>query len=114
MAPGFLFIIRQKDPGAFDHGRVEMTVLMESHPTHDPRVDRAREGDRAAFDELTTACRDRLATLVRFRLGDSLRREVDPEDILQETYLRFLRSGFDSDDNTVDEDFLLGGTRVKF
>jgi RNA polymerase sigma-70 factor (ECF subfamily) len=51
-------------------------------------IDRARRGDRAAFDELAAGCRERLARVVRFRLGPSLRRVLDVEDVLQETYLR--------------------------
>ena len=65
-----------------------MLALMASYDTQDSLTERARRGDRAAFDELAGVCRDRLATLVRFRLGESLRREVDSEDVIQETHLR--------------------------
>ena len=65
-----------------------MTALMTSPGTDDSLIERALGGDRAAFDALTSVCQDRLANLVRFRIGESLRREVDPEDVLQETYLR--------------------------
>jgi RNA polymerase sigma-70 factor (ECF subfamily) len=72
-----------------------MHALMAGNDTRNTgntRLERARQGDRAAFDELAGACRDRLRTLVRFRLGASLRREVDPEDVVQETLLRAFRT----------------------
>ena len=66
-----------------------MVALMNSKKeTTQALADLARAGDRTAFEKLTDSCRDRLATLVRFRLGPSLRRHADPEDLLQETYLR--------------------------
>lgn len=55
-------------------------------------VDRARAGDRAAFEELFGEHRSRLEALVRHRLGTGLRRRLDVEDVLQETLLRALGS----------------------
>jgi len=57
-----------------------------------PILDRARRGDRQAFDELVCRSRDRLRGSVerwiRFRVGPS----VDVEDVLQETFFRAFRS----------------------
>lgn len=55
-------------------------------------VDRARQGERAAFDSLVERFRSRLADSVRgwsrFRLGPP----IDVEDVLQETFVRAFRS----------------------
>ena len=69
-----------------------MLALMEPPSTPQALITRARQGDRGAFDELAGSCRDRLERLVRFRLGPSLRQQLDPEDVMQETYLRAFRS----------------------
>jgi RNA polymerase sigma-70 factor (ECF subfamily) len=55
-------------------------------------IERARGGDRAAFDALFTEVRDRLAGFIRSLMGPSLRRLVDAEDVLQETLLRGYQS----------------------
>jgi RNA polymerase sigma-70 factor, ECF subfamily len=55
-------------------------------------VRRAQCGDKAAFDELAAACRPNLAALIRSRLGAQLGRELEVEDILQETMLKALQS----------------------
>jgi RNA polymerase sigma-70 factor (ECF subfamily) len=55
-------------------------------------VELARQGDRAAFDEIVKRLRSRLEQSIerwaRFRLGP----RVDVEDVLQETFLRAYRS----------------------
>ena len=51
-------------------------------------VQRAKAGDRSAFDELFETHADRLRMLIRSRLGAKLRRSVDVEDLFQETQLR--------------------------
>jgi RNA polymerase sigma factor (sigma-70 family) len=94
MFPGYPRKIRrlsEKGFRDFGHGNLEMIDLMDSR--HDTRslAERAREGDREAFQELAQACRERLARLVRFRLGPALRREADVDDVLQETHLRAFR-----------------------
>ena len=64
-----------------------MTAIVE--PQHSLRLFRsAQKGDRAAFDDLAGQFRARLTTLVRVRLGSSLRGKVAVEDILQEALLR--------------------------
>ena len=65
---------------------------MEEESTVQVLVDRARKGDREAFDEIVNRFRSRLRDSVerwsRFRLGP----RVDVEDVLQETFLRAYRS----------------------
>jgi len=51
---------------------------------------RARRGDRIAFGELVRRTESRLAKSVARRVGSVLRRYLDGEDILQETYLEAL------------------------
>jgi RNA polymerase sigma-70 factor (ECF subfamily) len=52
---------------------------------------RARDGDRPALEELLARCAPRLLTLVRLRLGPSLRRRLESSDILQESLLKAYR-----------------------
>ena len=64
--------------------------------THDKRtlalIERARNGERTAFDELATSITDPLLASIRLRLGEKLREKLDPEDVLQETFVRAFRS----------------------
>ena len=53
-------------------------------------VEAAQAGDRGAFDELAGGLRTRLEAVVRTRLGDRLREEVD--DVLQECLLQAFQS----------------------
>jgi RNA polymerase sigma-70 factor (ECF subfamily) len=53
---------------------------------------RAAAGDRAAFEALAADCREPLEALVRQRLGKALLGAMSVEDVLQETFLRALRS----------------------
>ena len=46
-------------------------------------IGRAKKGDRSAFDQLFSSAQDQLVNLVRSRLGPSLGRQIDPEDVLQ-------------------------------
>jgi RNA polymerase sigma-70 factor (ECF subfamily) len=55
-------------------------------------VDQARQGDRAAFDDLVHGYRDRLKSMIHSRLGVHLRQTLDAEDILQESFLWAFRS----------------------
>ena len=55
-------------------------------------VDRARCGDRQAFDELVARQGPHLESVLRARLWRTLQRWADLEDVLQETYLRAWRS----------------------
>ena len=59
---------------------------------HRDLVGKAQQGDRAAFDELTSSATKSLLARIHRRMGLELRRELDPEDVLQETFLRAFRS----------------------
>ena len=48
----------------------------------------AQSGDRSSFEKLVKACRSRLHTLVRLKLGTELRRKIEVDDIVQETLLQ--------------------------
>jgi RNA polymerase sigma-70 factor, ECF subfamily len=51
---------------------------------------RAREGSREALGVLLGGCGERLLTLIRLRLGPSLRERVESRDVLQATLLKAL------------------------
>ena len=51
---------------------------------------RAREGSREALGLLLGGCGERLLTLIRLRLGPSLRERVESRDVLQATLLKAL------------------------
>jgi RNA polymerase sigma-70 factor, ECF subfamily len=54
-------------------------------------LDRARNGDETAFEELFRRHRTRLKQLIRFRMDPRLAARADASDILQETYLEAFR-----------------------
>ena len=54
-------------------------------------VARAKKGDRQAFGILVELYHGRVRLLVGLRLGAKLRRMVDVEDVVQETYLQAFR-----------------------
>lgn len=55
----------------------------------------AMNGDRTALERLLVSCQDRLAARIGRKLPSSLRRQISPEDVLQEVYLDVFR-GFRS------------------
>ncbi len=55
-------------------------------------IERAREGDREAFEELVSPLRENLLNRICSKIGAGLREELSPDDVLQETQLRALRS----------------------
>ena len=63
--------------------------------------DRARAGDRAAYDQLFALHTDRALMFVRARLGPALRARVDSMDVLQDAYLAAHRDfpGFEYTDD---------------
>jgi RNA polymerase sigma-70 factor (ECF subfamily) len=69
-----------------------MQVVMKDPETLKALLDKAKTGDRAAFDALVGEFKDRLASRIeswsQFQLGPSL----DPEEILQDTFIRALGS----------------------
>lgn len=50
-------------------------------------LERFREGDETAFNQLFTKYKPRLAVLIRYKLGTPLRERVEVDDILQEVFL---------------------------
>ena len=69
-----------------------MKALMVERDSTQHTVERARDGDRDAFDQLAEGCQDRLRVSIqswsKFQLGP----KVDAEDVIQETLLRAYRS----------------------
>lgn len=65
-----------------------MQSLMTSEESVEVLVGKAQGGDRAAFGKLFDAYRQRLLERIRARMGRKLKLEQDPEDVLQETFLR--------------------------
>ena len=55
-------------------------------------IERARQGDREAFDQLASFHKAALLARIRNRMGPTLRGKLDPEDVLQETFFRAFRS----------------------
>lgn len=65
----------------------------------------AREGDPSAYERLFALHVDQLLMFIRLRLGGGLRGKIDPEDLLQETYLAAHRN-FEQFTYTADGAFL--------
>lgn len=55
-------------------------------------VKRAQNGDLQAFAELFEPLRSRLLANIRTRLSPAIKQRIDPEDVLQDTYVRSLHS----------------------
>jgi RNA polymerase sigma-70 factor (ECF subfamily) len=55
-------------------------------------LERARGGDREAFEGLVSPLRVELLQRIRLKIGASLRENLEPEDVLQEVQLRALHS----------------------
>jgi len=55
-------------------------------------VERARSGDQQAFEELCLGLRERLLATIRSRLGPTARQAIDPEDVLQASFVKALHS----------------------
>ncbi len=68
----------------------EMVKSVKADPGPTILVERAKRGDREAFFELVDRFRSRLEVAVRSRLGTSLQRDAECDDVLQETFLRAL------------------------
>lgn len=62
-------------------------IMAQSGPP-EVLIARAREGDRAAFDELIGAFEDRLRSFIRSRIESDFRGRLDPEEILQDARVR--------------------------
>ena len=70
----------------------EMRAIMPDETRIQDLVERARSGDLQAFAELFEPLRPRLLASIRSRLSPAIRQRVDPEDVLQDTYVRGLHS----------------------
>ena len=55
-------------------------------------VERARGGDQDALSDVFTELRDRLLASIRSRLGAATRQVIDPEDVLQDAFVRAFHS----------------------
>ncbi len=55
-------------------------------------VEQARSGDARAFEELFLSLRERVLATIRSRLGPTARQAIDPEDVLQASFVRALHS----------------------
>jgi RNA polymerase sigma-70 factor (ECF subfamily) len=75
-----------------DRYRVEMTAAMVREEQARHLIERAKRGDRSAFDQLFSMVHERLRNHITSRMGASLRSRVNPEDVLQETLMRAFRS----------------------
>jgi RNA polymerase sigma-70 factor, ECF subfamily len=69
-----------------------MRGLMNSKPDLEALVERAKAGDRAAFDEIAGWFQLRLRSLIEHQLGKTVRQAVEVDDVVQETLLRAFRS----------------------
>jgi len=69
-----------------------MNAAMEPIPDTVKLVESARQGDPKALDVLLGHVRDPLDRHIRARIGDHLRRDVDPEDVFQETVAQAIGS----------------------
>lgn len=65
---------------------------MVDRDEHLQLIERARSGDREAFEALLSPLRESLLERIRLRTGPALRGKIEPDDVLQETQLRALRS----------------------
>ena len=69
-----------------------MATIMEKSDSLQRLVEKAKAGDRAAFDELIERSRSRLESYVGSRIGGDLSKRVDIHDIVQEASLRAFSS----------------------
>ena len=67
------------------------TSMVHSNET-ERQIERARGGDRAAFDELMAEHSGALLASIRRRMGTTLGERIEPEDLVQETLVRAFRS----------------------
>lgn len=65
-----------------------MQALMTSQARIEDLLRKAQAGDRCALGELFEAYRERLIKRIRSRSGRRVKQELDPEDVLQETFLK--------------------------
>lgn len=66
-----------------------------SDNTEDELLNRWKEGDQEAADQIVDRYLSRLTALARTRLSPKMRRRVDPEDVVQSAYRSFFRNAAD-------------------
>ncbi len=70
----------------------EMYATMHEETREQQLVERARNGNQQAFEELCLDLRERLLATIRSRLGTAARQGTDAEDVLQASFVRALHS----------------------
>ncbi len=65
--------------------------MTEENPTP-ALVEHSKNGDRAAFDQLIERYQGRVGRYLGSKLGERLQRHVDVDDLVQDVFLRALRS----------------------
>ncbi len=55
-------------------------------------IQRAQDGDHTAFEELTSSASNALLARIKRRMGIELKPDLDPEDVMQETFFRAFQS----------------------
>ncbi|MEE9295919.1 MAG: RNA polymerase sigma factor, partial [Phycisphaerae bacterium] len=78
--------------GRFERYVDEMYATMHDETRERQLVEWARSGDQQAFEQLFLSLRDRLLATIRSRLGPTARQAIDPEDVLQASFVRALHS----------------------
>ena len=91
-----------------------MQVIMTEEHTRDEILVKARQGDRAALDELVAALQDRVRAFIRTRIQPELQGRLDIEDVLHDTIVRAYKSisGFRGDDREAFVRWILGVARI--
>ncbi len=69
-----------------------MRPLMEAENQTEHLVERAKEGDQAAFRKLAERYESHLLRLVRSRLGTGLGGKIEASDVVQDAFLRALKA----------------------
>ena len=65
-----------------------MDTELSREPDAEELLERARAGDREAFDQLAAQYRGDLLAFSKARLGPSVRRQLEPEDVAQDALLK--------------------------
>ena len=69
-----------------------MKVIMLDETHEQELIERARKGDQRAFEEIFGTLRERLLATIRIHLGPAVKQRLDPEDVLQDTFIRAYHS----------------------
>lgn len=69
-----------------------MTGLMTENRSVFELLQRAKDGDRQSFDDLTAPMRGRLVAFAKSRLGPALRGKLEAEGVVQDATLKAFES----------------------